>query len=246
MWNCDYKTACNKVCNDIISNNDNIIINKSTNHISISLKDDSKLYCKTREWQPHDLEYWNAYGITKEWLEYAEVYPISHKIIVKNNRTYTFSTDKYAYAFVERKEGNITLKIYQPFNKNYKWSNKHDKSVISLWTKIPKTGERLFICSSLKDALCVWANTCIPAIAPQGEGYGISETAVNELKKRYSKIFILYDNDEAGLKYGKILESKTGFTNIIIPHFEYGKDISDFYKIKGKKQFINLIKNLIT
>ena len=51
----------------------------------------------------------------------------------------------------------------------------------------------------MKDALCLWANTGIPAIAIQGEGYGISDTAVNELGMVYpnrSQV-INYDSKES-------------------------------------------------
>lgn len=204
------------------------------------------LQCKVREWQSYDIDYWQSYGISLQWLKYAEVYPISHKIVIKDDKKYTFGADKYAYCFVERKEGKVTLKVYQPFNtKGFKWSNKHDRSVISLWTKVPEKGKRICICSSLKDALCLWANTGIPAISVQGEGYSMSETAVNELKKRFEKIYVLFDNDEPGLKDGEKLSHETGFINVVLPPFKGGKDISDYYKIKGKEAFVELIHHLI-
>lgn len=204
------------------------------------------LQCKVREWQSYDIDYWQSYGISLQWLKYAEVYPISHKIVIKDDKKYTFGADKYAYCFVERKEGKVTLKVYQPFNtKGFKWSNKHDRSVISLWTKVPEKGKRICICSSLKDALCLWANTGIPAISVQGEGYSMSETAINELKKRFERIYVLFDNDEPGLKDGKKLSHETGFINVILPPFKGGKDISDYYKIKGKEAFVELIHHLI-
>lgn len=204
------------------------------------------LQCKVREWQSYDIDYWQSYGISLQWLKYAEVYPISHKIVIKDDKKYTFGADKYAYCFVERKEGKVTLKVYQPFNtKGFKWSNKHDRSVISLWTKVPEKGKRICICSSLKDALCLWANTGIPAISVQGEGYSMSETAINELKKRFERIYVLFDNDEPGLKDGEKLSHETGFINVVLPPFEGGKDISDYYKIKGKEAFIELIHHLI-
>ena len=129
------------------------------------------LQCKTREWREYDLEYWASFGITLEWLKYADIYPISYKIIIKGENRMVFPADKYAYAYVEYKEGKVTLKIYQPFNqKGYKWSNRHDRSVISLWTKVPEFGDKICICSSMKDALCLWANTGIPSISVQGEG----------------------------------------------------------------------------
>lgn len=189
------------------------------------------LQCKVREWKDYDLEYWGSYGISLDWLKYADIYPISHKIVIKDGQRYVFGADKYAYAYVERKEGKITLKIYQPFNKGgYKWSNRHDRSVISLWTKVPEYGDKICICSSMKDALCLWANTGIPALATQGEGYGMSNTAISELKRRYSHIYILLDNDEAGIIDGRKLSESTGFTNIVLPRVNNAKDISDLYK----------------
>ena len=207
------------------------------------------LQCRIREWRRHDIEYWESYGISLEWLRYAEVYPISHKIVLKEGKKYVFPADKYAYAYVEHKEGRTTLKIYQPFNRQgYKWSNKHDMSVISLWTKVPEYGERICICSSLKDALCLWANTGIPSIAVQGEGYGISETAAKELRRRFKRVFILFDNDTPGLQDGKKLSVATGFTNIVLPKLqEYGcpKDISDlFCALHDRERFREIITGL--
>lgn len=243
MWGCSYTKVLLRINKDIPSFSNSEVKTYKYNFKTIkSYNKDIKLQCKIREWRDYDIKYWASYGISLEWLKYAEVYPISHKIIIKNNNRYVFSADKYAYAYVEHKEGNITLKIYQPFNtKGYKWSNKHDSSVISLWTKIPEYGEKVCICSSLKDAICLWANTGIPAISIQGEGYTISNTAIKELKKRYKKIFICLDNDKPGLEDAEKLAKETGFINIVLPQFDNGKDISDLFKLKGKEGFIKIV-----
>ena len=92
----------------------------------------------------------------------------------------------------------------------------------------------------MKDALCLWANTGIPALAVQGEGYGISDTAINELKRRYKRIFVLFDNDEAGKIDGLKFSTNTGFINIVLP--DYGaKDVSDLYKLLGKDKWLQVI-----
>lgn len=244
MWNTDTYNTIKKINDEIglISNSRGIItLNKSNNRVVVRKSINTDLKCKIREWKDYDIKYWESYGISLKWLKLAEVYPISHKIIVKNNHSYVFKADKYAYAYVEHKEGKVTLKIYQPFNKKYKWSNKHDKSVISLWTKVPEYGDKLCICSSLKDALCLWANTGIPSLSIQGEGYSMSKTAIDELKRRYKKVYILLDNDITGLLDGVKLAEETGFTNIILPQFERGKDVSDLMKVKGKEAFLNII-----
>lgn len=251
IWNISFNEVCAKICNDFSKFKGDINVTKSvpTCHMTgIGKHSDSELKCKVREWRNYDIEYWASYGISLQWLKYAEVYPISHKIIVKGGNRMVFGADKYAYAYVEHKEGETTLKIYQPYNKRgFKWANKHDRSVISLWTKVPEYGERICICSSLKDALCLWANTGIPAIAIQGEGYGISDTAVSELRRRYKEIYILLDNDEAGVQDALKLSESTGFTNIVLPK-EYGaKDISDlFLVLKDKEKFKNILTSLFS
>ena len=245
MWNCDFKEVLNKINEDISKFCGGVNIHSYTScavRSTSSYNKDTDLQCKIRDWRDYDIEYWASYGITLEWLKYAEVYPISHKIVIKDGHRYVFGADKYAYAYVEHKEGKVTLKIYQPFNKaGYKWSNKHDKSVISLWTKVPEYGDKICICSSLKDALCLWANANIPSLSIQGEGYNMSDTAISELKRRYKEIYILLDNDEAGLKDGLSLSESTGFTNVVLPKFEGGKDISDAFKILGKEKWLKLI-----
>lgn len=246
MWNLNYREVRYKVNTEISKKCEVKVGNKLYNNLhKCKISSSITLKCKVREWKDYDIKYWKSYGISVEWLKYANVYPISHKIIVKDGISYLYKADKLAYACVEFKEGKTTLKIYQPLNKNgYKWCNCHDKSVISLWTKVPKNGNILCICSSLKDALCLWANTGIPAIATQGESYSMSDTAINALKSRFNHIVICLDNDKPGLKDAVKLSKETGFTNIVLPQFDGGKDISDLMKIKGKKDFVEIIKGL--
>lgn len=242
LWHTDFYNTIVTVYKDFSLNNRTLFLQpKVKPKTTIVSYSETVIKCRVREWREYDLEYWRSFGIDKKWLEYAEIYPISHKIIIKDNKKYTFRADKYAYAYVEHKEGNITIKIYQPLSKRWKWTNKHDKSVISLWTKVPYKGDKICICSSLKDALCLWANTNIPSIAIQGEGYSMSDTAINELKKRYNKVYILLDNDEVGLKDGERLAKETGFINIVLPQFNGGKDISDLIKTTGKDNFLKTI-----
>ncbi len=248
MWNCNFIEAKKRIANDMGDAKLSISVGKSSYSSRIPIRTSSglNLQCKVREWRDYDLEYWSSYGISLKWLKYADVYPISHKIVIKDNTSYTFGADKYAYAYVEFKEGRTTLKIYQPFNtKGFKWANGHDKSIISLWTKVPSEGDRVCICSSLKDALCLWSNTGIPSLAIQGEGYNISNTAISELKRRFKKVYICLDNDKPGKKDAIHLASKTGFTNVVLPQFKRGKDISDLYKVlQNKEKFKRTILNL--
>ena len=206
----------------------------------------TELRVKVREWREYDVLYWESYGIGLKWLKYAEVYPISNMIMYKDGTRSVFASAKFSYAFVERKDGKVSIKVYQPCVKDRrrKWFNGNDVSVVGLWTKVPQTGNRIVICSSLKDALCLWANAGIPAIYVQSETAYISKTAQEDLKRRFKKVFICFDNDPPGIMDGKRLSENTGFQNVVLPSFDGGKDISDFYKVYGRDRFIETIKPL--
>jgi hypothetical protein len=248
-WNCSFNQMLSNVCSLFITDS-NVALKPKQLRILTKKEADSlsKIQVAVRSWKDYDYEYWASYGIEKKWLKHAEVYPISHKIITKKEnptdkgKRYIFPADQYAYCYVERKEGKLQLKIYQPFNKKFKWCSKMDSSVIGLWTKIPETGDRVVICSSLKDALCLSCQCHIPAVCLQGEGYSMSDTAAHELKRRYSKVFICFDTDKAGKADSKKLAKQTGFINVI-PDLGAQKDLSDYYKaLENKEQFKELEK----
>lgn len=204
-----------------------------------------------RKWEEYDFQYWESYGVPRRWLLKADIYPISHIFIVSGSGyVRTIKADKYAYTFVERKDGICSEKVYQPFNQNgMKWRSGHDSSVWDLWTKLPPRGERCIITSSRKDALCIWANTGIPSVSLQGEAVGVKPQVMEELKGRFKEVFVLYDNDfTKELNYGRVdgkkLADTFGIVQIEIPDALMCKDISDLYKKYGKGIVVKTIRQL--
>ena len=73
----------------------------------------------------------------------------------------------------------------------------------------------------------------------------MSSTAISELLRRYKNVYILFDNDEAGLLDGVKLAESTGFTNLVLPNINGAKDVSDLYKtIQDPKRFYQIIMGL--
>lgn len=221
---------------------------KAFNHQS-----DSILKFKIRDWKQFDLDYWELYGISKSWLIFGNIYPISHIFVYKDNNEYIIPADQYAYVYIEYKDGTPSFKIYQPYSEVCKWRSQHDHSVWDLWAHLPPKGENLIITSSRKDALCVWENTLIPSCSLQAESYLPKEHVVEILKQRFNNVYILYDNDyDKSKNYGRIYGQKIaetfGLKQIEIPMEFYSKDPSDLAKNHGrltvKKTIFNLI-NLI-
>lgn len=246
LWNCPFEKVLERILEELPSRG-NITVRPSVKYSITKISDThTNLQCKIREWEEHDLEYWSSYGITLDWLKYAEVYPISHVIVTKNDVRMYFKADKYAYAYVERKENNITLKIYQPFNtKGHKWSSNINKSVWSLWTKIPKKGKNLIISSSLKDCLNIICNLNIPSICLQGEGYLPKPHVMEELKERYENIILFYDNDATGEKDSNELAKAYSLKKVSIPLEYNAKDPSDLFKLYGKEEYLHIMNNLL-
>lgn len=234
-----------------IPKNLNINVKKYTSTKTSGSVSNSILKVKIRNWELYDLKYWESFGITLEWLKFAEVYPISHKIIIKNNNKYVFKADKYAYAYIEHKENKESIKIYQPFNKcGYKWSSNIDRSVWSLWTKIPKFGNNLIISSSVKDCLNIMCNLGIPAICMQGEGYKPKPQIIEELKSRYKNIILFYDNDynnpdNPGKKDSMELSLEYNLKRVEIPEKYESKDPSDLFKKYGRDRYLEIMNEIL-
>ena len=193
------------------------------------------LKCKIRSWKEWDIAYWKQYGISLPWLKFSNTYPISHIIVTKDGRTSIIPADKYAYVYVEFKDRLETIKIYQPYSKDFKWSNNHDSSVWDLWQQLPESGDDLIITSSRKDALCIWENTGIPSCSLQAESYLPKYHVVDILKQRFKRVWVLYDNDwekegNPGRTLGNKLAKEFGLTQIEIPQQYLSKDPSDLYK----------------
>lgn len=205
---------------------------------------DIKFEVCTRPFRDYDLEFWKSFGITQQWLRFGRVFAISDIIKKCDDQQINLRADKYAYVYVEFKDDIQSLKIYQPFNKRYKWLSDGNSSIWSLWSQLPDYGDKLIITSSVKDALCLWANIHVPSCSMQSEITIPKPQIVEQLKRRFKHIYILFDNDFDKLSNtGQIraiqLANKYGFTNVCIDSEWKVKDPSDFYKTHGRTTFFN-------
>ena len=249
MWNRTFSETITKIWDDIDKVKHNRI-NLNRTRRGVIHKSNSILEVRTRQWFDYDMEYWNSYGISRKWLEFGDVYPISHILITRDNITKIIPAEKLAYVYVERKDGKVSLKVYQPKSQRLKWLSKHDSSVWDLWSRLPDRGDTLFITSSRKDALCLWENTGIPSVSLQGEGYVPKEKVINQLKQRFGRVIIFFDNDyDKDENHGHIYASRlSGMFNldmVEIPSEYKSKDPSDLFKNHGAETFRRVIKELV-
>ena len=197
---------------------------------------------KAREWQSHDVLFWRQFGIGKETLEFFNVQPISFIFIGDK----CFPADKYAYCFIEMKDGIETYKIYQPFSENYKWINNHNNSVFQGWTQLPETGKTLIITKSLKDVMCLYEVAKLPSVAMQSENVLPKRHVFDQLQSRFTDVELLYDNDfDAVQNWGRIFADKFakefGLVDSFIPDKYKAKDFSDLVKLMGKEAAVHIL-----
>lgn len=204
-----------------------------------------EIQIKRRPWAIQDKKFWSGgYGLTRKQLEYCGVVPLSHYWI----GNVCFKADKLCYAYIEKKDGKITYKIYQPRSRTSKWKNGNNASTWELWSQLPARGRNLIICSSRKDAMVVkslFPSKVVTACALQAEGVYPKAQVVEELKKRFNNVFVLYDNDKAGKKFGTKLAHNFGLNYIEIPKEYGGKDIADVHAIHRSGVSTQLLKRLM-
>lgn len=191
--------------------------------------DGSEISVVRRAFNQKDAEYWGKYNLTEKDLIFGRIVPISHFYL----GTKMFIAEPLAYAFLERKDGIVTYKIYQPMAKIMKWINNNNSSVWELWDQLPKTGKYVFVNSSRKDALCVWKLTGIPSTALQAESTNPKKHVMEELIGRFDHVILLFDNDWNKEKnWGQIAAQKLlyehpSLLNLVIDELHGAKDPSD-------------------
>lgn len=214
-------------CNENLDKNS--VVNKKIRErkITISRAEKCLIQVSRRPWQFYDYEYWKKFNIDSNMLNTYNVKPVKYIFINKR----PIGADKHAYVYSEMKDNQETLKIYQPYSK-YKWFTNNDNSVWQGWTQLPKTGEKLIITKSLKDVMSIVNTVGIPAIALQNEKAKPKDKIIEELKSRFNKIFVLFDNDyDKERNWGQLnaldICKDYNLKNILIDEEYKSKDFSD-------------------
>jgi len=197
-----------------------------------------KLRIKRRKWNSTiDKKYWGECGISKKTLSYFNVVPISHLWI--NFNCFKIKNTSPSYAYIEDKG---IYKILSPYSQ-YKWVTNCNSSYIQGWNQLPEKGELLIITKSKKDVMLLYEYN-YNSIAPQSENTTINLDKMMELKNRFTRIIVFFDNDEPGLSAGEIYEALYEIDMIHIP-ITGPKDISDYRKKYGDIKAKQLLKELL-
>ena len=215
--------------NDILKD-----IVKQLNITTDTKLDSSKQYIPSSEtvigivrqkFTPTDINYWSQFNISEKTLKKFNVNSIKYYLcngIVKG--IYKKDNPMYAYKVYNN------FKIYRPLADKYtKWRNNLTEYDIQGYAQLPSKGDTLIITKSMKDVMCLY-EMGIPAISPSSESTFIPNDILEGLKKRFKRIIILFDRDNAGVKYLRKMSLKTGLEGLLVHKKFKAKDISDAIK----------------
>lgn len=235
-------------------NNNNYIINTSKAKFENPGKTLSigevTLKIKRKDFTQEDYDYWNSYGISPSYLKLGRIVAISYYFI----NDIPYKADKFAYAYIEKKDNITTYKIYQPYSKYKKWiagGGKNNSSIWEMWHLLPEEGEELIITSSRKDALAIIENLKMPSVSLQAESIIPKDIVLKAILKRFKRVYLFYDNDISKINNPgqtnakKLLDKYPELINIVIPDNFNSKDFSDLILKYGRSQAKEILKQII-
>lgn len=215
------------------------LASKTNFNIEKAQKMPTEIKVKIRKWNKHDRRYWNnKYEFNIKDLKKFNIYPLDG--FWMNNRYFKAGYNTYGYYFGKLKDNRNAWKIYQPNDtKGGKWFSNTTEEIFQGFNQLPLFGDILIITKSLKDVVVLY-KLGINAIAPQGESIIITYELVKSLKKRFKTIFVLYDNDKAGI----IATNKIVKTHNLIAFYmpSIVKDASDFVEAYGYDKLSNYLE----
>ena len=187
---------------------------------------------KKRQWALQDKTYWTQFGIKKQTLIRYNVTPIQYIFFNK----YPIKLDSLAYAYLEFKDKIVSYKIYQPFDKKYKWINNANYTIHQGYTQLPKSGDLLIITKSLKDVMSIYDVMGLFSVGLQSESIMMKSSVMEEYKSRFKKVVCLFDNDKAGKDLSEEFSLTYNIPYFFMPEIEGVTDFSDLVKVIGIEQ----------
>jgi len=224
-----YDSALQRVTEDV--ENNSIRTTKRGKEIQeIYSKTKTIISIQKKNFTEVDDAYWEQYFVDRDILKKHNVHPIVTFWVndMPSVLFYSKQYPLYAYQVFDR------FQIYCPYGKKFnKFRNSTTTYDIHGLEQLPKYGKLLIITKSKKDVM-VLDRLGFDAIAPCGENTPIPEVIISDLRRRFNRLVILYDNDPAGLKGALKLatEHNIEWTHLPLKYYSMFKikDISDFIK----------------
>lgn len=252
-YSCTFTESLQIIANDFNIRKLNFPIKKELNvslEEKLLIKPKSNIKIIQQNFTKFDFDYFNKHYISLKTLKANEVISCRYVYLntIKGSFKYEYNRNNPIYRY---KEYDIDLnfigyRLYFPGKKyGNKFLNSSNNNIIQGIKNLPEKGELLIITKSLKDVM-VLTELGYNAISLASETIILKQEIYNKLKLRFNKIISLYDNDETGIKFSKIMENDYGIKAFYIPEEYDCKDISEVVFNSDLEEGKKLINKLIS
>ena len=242
LYNCSYYKALEIIAQDfgLIKGSHKVSTFKIVPDIKES--ESARIQVQIKDYSDKELEWWSQFGINKKLLKKYHIYSIQNVFL--NGNLKFISTEKcpiYGYYFGKDKNGEEKWKIYFPLKTEYRFLNNLSKKILQGYHQLPKTGDLLVITKSMKDVVALYGFG-IAAVSPNSETLFVDEKKLEEFKKRFKHILVLYDNDKPGKHNMWLIRKEHPELNYYFLPWYLAKDFTDSIKLVGvenMKEYVN-------
>ena len=250
LYDCNYYKALDIIAEDFgLVNNSKSSFKVVPPKIVETIKetDTCKIDVQIKDFTKEELDWWNDYGISYKILKKYHVYSVKHVFL--NGELKFSSTEKcpiFGYYFGKNKIDR--WKIYFPQNKNagIRFLNNLSGKKLQGYKQLSDKGNLLVITKSLKDCMSL-SSFNISSVAPSSESTFCTKEQIEEFKKRFSHILVIYDQDKAGkANMAKIRRQFPELNYYVIPNRFNSKDFSDLVKNYGRNEVEKLIRQFMS
>lgn len=249
LYNCNYYEALKIIAQDFNLISSNVIKNIQVPKIVESIKEteSAKIQVQIKDYTNEELEWWKSFGIDKKLLKKYHVFSLQHVFL---NGELKFTSSKqcpiYGYYFGKDKNGDNKFKIYFPFRKDYRFIGNLTQKILQGYKQLNKSSDLLIINKSMKDTMACRV-LGYDSISPNSETTFPNEKQIEEFKKRFKHILIIFDNDKPGLHNLWLIKKKYPELNYFwIPKSLGAKDLTDLIKLKGLEEVKKLVKQFMS
>lgn len=249
LYDCNYYEALDIIAQDfeLVKSNSSVKEvsqkNKPILIDEISETHSSDIKVQIKDFTEDELKWWEQFGINKKLLKKYHVYSIKH-VFLNGNLKFTSSNKCpiYGYYFGKDKNKDEKWKLYFPLRKDYRFIGNLTQKILQGYKQLNKTSDLLIINKSMKDTIACRA-LGFDSVSPNSETTFPNEKQIEEFKKRFKYIIVIFDNDKPGIhNLWKIRKQYGNSLNyFFIPKCFGAKDLTDLIKLKG----FNDVKKLV-
>lgn len=206
-----------------------------------------KIQVQIKDFTKEELNWWKQFGIDYKLLKKYHVYSLQH--IFLNGRL-SFSSAQnnpiFGYYFGKDKNNNELWKCYFPTRKDYRFIGNLNHKILQGYKQLRDSSDLLIINKSMKDTIACRA-LGYDSISPNSETTFPTERQIEEFKKRFNHILIIFDNDKPGLhNLWKIRKQYPNLNYFWIPKELGAKDLTDLIKLKGFDNVKELVNQFMS